>query len=98
MSQIQVVSATVAEMAGRLGGIAGEVDECHGQVTTHASAAQDTAAHGAMSGLMARWAAMLPRYSQAGSSLHGAMLGAARNYTQTDAYVGAAADKGSRRS
>jgi hypothetical protein len=91
MSEITVVGGAIEEMAARLSSIPGEVDGCHEQVATHASAAQGTPAHDAMTGLMAHWAAMLPHYSDASASLHTAMLGAARNYTQSDAYVGAAA-------
>jgi hypothetical protein len=91
MSEIKVVGGAIEEMAARLSGIPAEVDEYQGQVATHASAAQGTPAHDAMTGLMAHWAAMLPQYSDASASLHTTMLGAARNYTQSDGYVGAAA-------
>jgi hypothetical protein len=95
MSEIRVAGGAIEQMAGRLRGIPGEVDEYQGQVVAHATAAQDTPAHEAMSGLMAHWAAMLPQYSQASATLHTAMLGAARNYAQSDGYVGSAADRAS---
>jgi uncharacterized protein YukE len=93
MSEIMVVGGAIESMAGRLSGIAGEVDEYHGQLATHVSAAQDTAAHGTMSGLMARWAAALPEFADAGGRLHAAMHGAARAYTQSDDAVARAAAK-----
>ena len=49
MSQIEVVTAAIEEMAGRLSGISPETTEFHGQVTTHATAAANTPAHAAMS-------------------------------------------------
>lgn len=98
MSQIEVVTAAIEEMAGRLSGIAPGTGEFHGQVVTHATAAADTPAHEAMSGLMARWAAALPQFAEAGGRLQAAMHGAARAYATSDAAVAAAADKGERRS
>ena len=68
MSHIEVVSAAIEEMAGRLGGIAPGTGEFHGQVATHATAAADTAAHEAMTGLMARWATALPQFAEAGDA------------------------------
>jgi uncharacterized protein YukE len=98
VSQIEVVTAAIEEMAGRLGGIAPGTGEFHGQVTMHATAAADTPAHEAMSGLMARWATALPQFAEAGERLQAAMHGAARVYAQSDAAVAAAAQPGERRS
>ena len=98
MSQIEVVTAAIEEMAGRLSGIAPGTGEFHGQVTTHATAAANTPAHEAMSGLMARWATALPQFAEAGERLQAAMHGAARVYAQSDAAVAAAAQHGERRS
>ena len=98
MSHIEVVSAAIEEMAGRLGGIAPGTGEFHGQVGRHATAAADTPAHEAVSGLMARWAAALPRFAEAGERLQAAMHGAARAYAQSDAAVAEAADTGEERS
>jgi uncharacterized protein YukE len=98
MSQIEVITAQIEDMAGRLSGIASGTGELHGQVITHASAAANTPAHEAMSGLMARWATALPHFAQAGESLQAAMHGAARAYAQSDAAVAAAAEPGERRS
>jgi len=98
MSQIQVVTAAIEDMAGRLSGISPRAGEFHGQVGTHATAAADTPAHEAMSGLMARWAAALPRFAEAGDRLQAAMHGAARAYAQSDQAVGAAAEAGEERS
>lgn len=94
MSQIEVVSAAIEEMAGRLGGIAPRAGELHGRVGGHAAAAANTPAHEAVSGLMARWATALPQFAAAGDRLQAAMHGAARAYAESDAAVGAAADKG----
>ncbi len=93
MSQIEVVSAAIQDMAGRLGGIAPGSREFHGQVTTHSTAAAQTPAHEAMSGLMGRWAAALPQFAEAGERLQAAMHGAARAYAESDMAVAAAADK-----
>ena len=98
MSQINVVTAAIEDMAGRLSGISPGTDEFHGQVTTHATAAAGTPAHEAMSGLMARWAAALPQFADAGDRLQGAMHGAAQVYAQSDAAVVAASQKGEGRS
>ncbi len=93
MSQIDVVTAAIEEMAGRLGGIAPGTGEFHGRVSTHATAAANTPAHEAVSGLMARWAAALPVFAEAGQRLQSAMHGAARVYAQSDAAVAAASEK-----
>ncbi|HYZ82741.1 MAG TPA: hypothetical protein VE571_15800, partial [Solirubrobacteraceae bacterium] len=61
MSPIDVVTAAIEDMAGRLSGIAPGTNEFRGQVARHTTAAADTPAHEAMSGLMARWGAALPR-------------------------------------
>jgi hypothetical protein len=98
MSQIQVITAQIEDMAGRLSGIAPGTDELHGQVTTHASSAANTSAHEAMSGLMARWGTALPHFAQAGASLQAAMHGAARAYAQSDAAVAVASEHGEQRS
>jgi hypothetical protein len=98
MSQIEVITAQIEDMAGRLSGIAPGTNEFHGQATTHASAAANTSAHEAMSGLMARWATALPHFAQSGERLQAAMHGAARAYAQSDAAVAAAAEPGERRS
>jgi uncharacterized protein YukE len=98
VSQIDVVSAAIEEMAGRLSGIAPGTGEFHGQVATHATAAADTPAHEAMSGLMGRWATALPQFAEAGRRLQAAMHGAARAYAQSDAAVAAASEKGERAS
>ncbi len=94
MSQIEVVTAALEEMAGRLSGISPGTSELHGQVTSHATAAANTPAHAAMSGLMARWATALPRFAEAGERLQAAMHGAARAYAMSDAAVSAAAEHG----
>ncbi len=96
MSQIEVVTAALEEMAGRLSGIGPETTELHGQVTTHAPAAANTPADAAMSGLMARWATALPRFAESGDHLRAAMHGAAQVYAQSDAAVAAAAGGGDR--
>lgn len=98
MSQIEVVTAAIEEMAGRLSGISPETTEFHSQVTTHATAAANTPAHEAMSGLMARWGASLPRFAEAGERLQAAMHGAAQTYAKSDAAVAAAAEGGDGRS
>jgi len=98
VSHIEVVSAAIEEMAGRLGGIAPGAGEFHGQVGTHTMAAANTPAHDAMSGLMGRWAAALPRFAEAGDRLQAAMHGAARAYAKSDGAVAAAAETGERRS
>ncbi len=98
MSQIDVVTAAIEDMAGRLGGIGPGTRDFHDQVGAHTSAAADTPAHGAMSGLMARWATALPQFAEAGDRLQAAMHGAARAYAQSDSAVGAAAEKGQGRS
>lgn len=98
MSQINVVTTAIEDMAGRLSGIAPGTREFHGNVATHATAAANTPAHGAVSGLMGRWAAALPQFAEAGERLQAAMHGAARVYAQSEAAVGAAADSGERRS
>jgi uncharacterized protein YukE len=97
VSQIEVVTAAIEDMAGRLSGIAPGTHELHGQVGVHAEAAANTSAHAAMSGLMGRWATALPRFAEAGESLQAAMHGAARAYAQSDAAVGAAAEQGEHR-
>jgi uncharacterized protein YukE len=97
VSQLEVVTAAIEEMAGRLSGISPGTSEFHGQVITHATAAADTAAHEAMSGLMARWATALPQFAEAGERLQAAMHGAAVAYARSDAAVAAAADDGERR-
>ena len=94
MSQIEVVTAALEEMAGRLSGIGPETSELHGQVSTHAPAAANTPADAAMSGLMARWATALPRFAESGDHLQAAMQGAARVYAQSDAAVATAAQGG----
>jgi hypothetical protein len=88
-----MVTAAIEEMAGRLRGIAPGTGEFHGQVGTHATAAADTPAHEAMSGLMARWAAALPRFAEAGDRLQAAMHGAAQAYAKSDMAVASAADR-----
>lgn len=98
MSHIEVISAAIEEMAGRLSGIAPGTGEFHGQVATHATAAANTAAHEAVSGLMGRWATALPQFAEAGQRLQAAMHGAGRAYAQSDAAVAAASEKGQRRS
>ena len=98
MPEINVVTAAIEEMAGRLSGIAPGAREYHEQVTTHATAAADTPAHDAMSGLMARWATALPQFSEAGERLQAAMHGAAQGYARSDEAVAAAARKRARRS
>jgi uncharacterized protein YukE len=98
VSQIEVVTAAIEEMAGRLSGIGPRTGEFHGQVTTHAAAAANTPVHEAMSGLMARWVTALHQFAGAGERLHAAMHGAARAYAQSDAAVAAAAQTGDRRS
>jgi uncharacterized protein YukE len=94
VSQIEVVTAAVEEMAGRLSGISPETSELHGQAGTHATAAANTPAHEAMSGLMARWATSLPQFAEAGAHLQAAMHGAAQAYSQSDAAVATAAESG----
>jgi uncharacterized protein YukE len=96
VSQIEVVTAAIEEMAGRLSGIGPRTGEFHGQVTAHATAAANTPAHEAMSGLMARWATALPQFAAAGERLQAAMHGAAQVYAESDAAVAAAADSGER--
>jgi uncharacterized protein YukE len=98
VSQIEVVTAAIQEMAGRLSGISPQTSELHGQVTTHATAAANTPAHEAMSGLMACWATALPQFAEAGERLEAAMHGAARAYAKSDAAVAAAAGNGQPRS
>jgi hypothetical protein len=97
VSQIEVVTAAIEEMAGRLSGIAPGSSEFHGQVVTHATAAANTPAHQAMSGLMARWATALPQFAEAGERLQAAMHGAALAYAKSDAALAEAADNGERR-
>ena len=94
MSQIEVITAAIEDMAGRLSGIAPGTSEFHGQVVKHTTAAAQTPAHEAVSGLMARWASALPRFAEAGDRLQAAMHGAAQAYAQSDAAVAAAAEKG----
>jgi uncharacterized protein YukE len=94
MSHIEVISAAIEEMAGRLGGIAPGTGEFHAQVSTHAAAAANTGAHEAVSGLMGRWATALPQFAEAGRRLQDAMRGAAQVYAQSDAAVAAASEKG----
>jgi uncharacterized protein YukE len=98
VSQIDVVSAAIEEMAGRLSGIASGTGEFHGQLSRHTTAAANTPAHGTVSGLMARWATALPQFAEAGQRLQAAMHGAARAYAQSDAAVAAASEHGERRS
>jgi uncharacterized protein YukE len=98
VAQIDVVTAAIEEMAGRLSGISPQTGEFHGQVTTHATAAASTPAHAAMSGLMARWATALPQFAEAGERLEAAMHGAALAYAKSDAAVAAAAGNGRQRS
>lgn len=96
MSQIEVVTAAIEDMAGRLSAVATGSGEFHGQVVTHATAAANTPADEAMGGLMARWATALPRFAEAGDRLQAAMHGAARAYAESDAAVAAAAENGKR--
>jgi uncharacterized protein YukE len=98
VSQIEVVTAAIEDMAGHLGAISPATHELHGQVGRHAAAGANTAADGAVSGLMARWAAALPRFAEAGERLQAAMHGAAVAYAKSDAAVAAAADSGERQS
>ena len=98
MAQIEVVTAAIEEMAGRLSGIAPGTGEFHCQVRTHATAAANTSAHEAVSGLMRRWATALPQFAEAGNRLQAAMHGAAQAYARSDAAVAGAADKGEPRS
>ena len=98
MSHIEVVTAAIEEMAGRLSGIAPGTSEFHRQVSTHATAAANTGAHEAMSRLMARWATALPQFAEAGGRLQAAMHGAARAYAESDAAVAGVAANGERRS
>jgi uncharacterized protein YukE len=95
--QIEVITAAIEDMAGRLSGIAPGTSDFHGQVVKHTTAAAQTPAHEAVSGLMARWAAALPRFAEAGDRLQAAMHGAAQAYAKSDAAVAAAAEKGERR-
>jgi hypothetical protein len=94
VSQLEVVTAAIEDMAGRLSAIAPGAGEFHGQVTTHATAAADTPAHEAVCGLMARWATALPQFAEAGARLQAAMHGAAHAYARSDAAVAAAAENG----
>ena len=94
VSQIEVVTAAIEDMAGRLGGIAPGSREFHGQITTHATAGVETPAQEAVSGLMGRWAAALPGFAEAGDRLQAAMHGAAQAYALSDVAVAAAAVSG----
>jgi hypothetical protein len=91
MSEISVITGAIEDMAGRIDGISPGVGALHGQVHTHSTAAADTPAHDALSGLMGHWAAVLPHFGLAGDRLSAAMRGAARVYQQSDAAVGRAA-------
>ncbi|HEY1567064.1 MAG TPA: hypothetical protein VGF68_08610 [Solirubrobacteraceae bacterium] len=92
MSEISVITGAIEEMAGRMDGIAPGTGALHGQVQTHTTAAADTPAHDALSGLMGHWATFLPHFGLAGDRLSAAMRGAAHVYQQSDAAVGRAAD------
>ncbi len=94
MSEFSVITSAIEDMAGRLTGIADGAEGWHGQVSTHASAAAQTPAHDAVSGLMARWAATLPHFGLAGERLRLAMHGAARVYEESDAAVARAGGEG----
>ena len=91
MSEISVITGAIEDMAGRIDGISPGAGALHGQVQTHSTAAADTPAHDALSGLMGHWAAVLPHFGLAGDRLSAAMRGAARVYQQSDAAVGRAA-------
>jgi hypothetical protein len=97
MSEFSVVTSMVEGMSARLGVISGDVTELHGQVAAHSSAAAQTPLHGALSGLMGDWAAMLPHFGLAGDRLQGAMRGAAGAYCAADAAVSDAAGASVRR-
>jgi uncharacterized protein (DUF2235 family) len=94
MSQFSVITGAIEDMASRLTGIADGAEGWHGQVSTHASAAAQTPADEAVSGLMARWAATLPHFGLAGERLRQAMHGAAEVYAQSDAAVAKASGTG----
>jgi len=97
MSEISVITGAIEEIAGRMDGISPGTGALHGQIQGHASAAADTPAHEALSGLMDHWAAVLPHFALSGDRLSAAMRGAARVYDQSDAAVGrAAAEHGQR--
>jgi hypothetical protein len=97
MSEFSVITGAIEEMAGRMDVISPDTDALHGQIQVHASAAADTPAHGAVSGLMIHWATVLPHFGLAGERLSAAMRGAARVYQQSDAAVGRAATDPGRR-
>jgi hypothetical protein len=97
MSEFSVIAGAIEEMAGRMDGIAPGAGEFHGQIGGHAAAAADTPAHGAVSGLMEHWAAVLPHFGLAGDRLSAAMRGAARAYQESDAAVGRVAADPERR-
>ena len=92
MSEFSVVTSMVEGMSARLGVISSDVDELHGQMGAHGSAAAQTPLDGALSGLMGNWAAVLPHFGFAGDRLQGAMRGAAGAYQAADADVGNAAN------
>ncbi len=97
MPEISVITGAIEEMAGRMDGISPGTGALHGQIQGHASAAADTPAHAALSGLMEHWAAVLPHFALSGDRLGAAMRGAARVYDQSDAAIGrAATDHGPR--
>lgn len=91
MSEFSVVTSQIEEMSARLGGLSSDAAELCDQVGRHASAAEQTPIHGAVDGLMGRWAAVLPRFVLAGDRLQGAMRGSAAAYCAADAAVEEAA-------
>jgi hypothetical protein len=91
MSEFSVVTSEVEGMSARLGGISRDAEELQRQAGLHASAAAQTPADGALSGLMGQWAAVLPRFGLAGERLQAAMRGAAAAYHDADTAVADAA-------
>jgi hypothetical protein len=92
MSEISVVTNMVDDMSGRLASISLDVEEMHGQVATHVSAAAQTPLDGTLSSLMGDWAAALPHFGLSGDRLQAAMSAAAAHYRAADAAVAGAAD------
>ena len=97
MSEISVITGAIEDMAGRIDGISPGAGALHGQVQTHSTAAADTPAHDALSGLMGHWAAVLPHFGLAGDRLSAATtrytgcfffpIRTRRSFTATDCFL-----------
>ncbi|HEX3690975.1 MAG TPA: hypothetical protein VHV28_14840 [Solirubrobacteraceae bacterium] len=84
MSEFRVITDSVHDISGRLGGIGPEVSTFHGAASGHAQAGAGTPAAPALEGLMGRWSSVLPLYAMSADRLSAAIRGAAECYRAGD--------------